>query len=154
MRLERTAMEFGVVDVSAITGSLVTSRMTAWSVLDGSELVEHLAGRAPNGDLLVFYWTPSHDWKVVNVSQKTGERVAGQVASWVVPNGNENVEHLAGRSPTGDLLVFYWSPSHDWQVVNVSAKTGQKISDAVTSWTTPDGNLLVEHLAGRGINGD
>jgi hypothetical protein len=49
------------------------------------------------------------------------------------------VEHLAGQSPTGDLLVFFWSPRADWQVVNVSAITGQQIAGPVTSWLTQDG---------------
>ncbi|MEP6601461.1 MAG: hypothetical protein ABJB49_06565, partial [Nitrospirota bacterium] len=56
---------------------------------------------------------------VVNVSDITGQRVTGRVASWQTRNGPYNVEHLAGRNLTNDLTVFWWSPQHDWQAVNV-----------------------------------
>ena len=37
-----------------------------------TKLVEHLAGPAPGGDLMVYYWMPGQDWKAVNVSSITG----------------------------------------------------------------------------------
>jgi hypothetical protein len=40
------------------------------------------------------------------------------------------------------------------QIVDITAKTGQHIVDPVTSWQTPDGPFIVEHLAGMGINGN
>jgi len=48
----------------------------------GNQIVEHLAAQAPNGDLLVFYWAPGSDWKVVNVSSVTGQKVASPATSW------------------------------------------------------------------------
>ena len=143
-----------LVDVTNITGSKVVTKVTSWTTPNGDLLVEHLAGRAPNGDLMVFYWMPGQDWKVVNVSNITGQRISGPVTSWITPNGDLLVEHLAGRAPNGDLMVFYWMPGQDWKVVNVSNITGQRISGPVTSWITPNGDLLVEHLAGRAPNGD
>ena len=144
----------GRIDVTNVTGSRVSTQMTAWVTPNGNMLVEHLAGRDPNGNLLVFYWMPGSDWQVVDVSQKTGKQVSGPVTSWVTPNGNMLVEHLAGRDPNGNLLVFYWMPGSDWQVVDVSQKTGKQVSGPVTSWVTPNGNMLVEHLAGRDPNGN
>ena len=58
------------------------------------------------------------------MTQKTGQQVAGDVTSWQTPNGPFNVEHLAGRNPAGDLIVFWWSPQHDWQALNVSDIAG------------------------------
>lgn len=143
-----------IVDVTAITGQRVVGPVTSWQTPDGPYLVEHLAGRNPSGELIAFFWSPRHDWQAVNVSQKTGQKIAGQVTSWITSDGPYLVEHLAGRSPNGDLLVFYWSPRQDWQVVNVSQKTGQKIAESVTSWITSDGTYKVEHLAGRNPSGD
>ena len=74
-----------VVDVTAITGKGIIGPVTSWQTPNGPVLVEHLAGMAPNGDLLVFYWMPGQDWNAVNVSQITGQKLAGPVTSWVTP---------------------------------------------------------------------
>src|SRR5688572_12031373 len=76
----------------------------------------------------------------VDVTAKTGERIEGKLVSWQTPNGTANVEHLAGRSPDGQLLVFYWSPQADWRVVNVSKKTGYLVSHPLVAWQTPSGH--------------
>src|SRR5687768_11131199 len=89
----------------------------------------------------------------IDVTAITGQEVVGPVTSWMTQDGPFTVEHLAGRSPRGDLLVFFWSPRADWQVVNVSAITGQQIAGPVTSWVTQDGPFTVEHLAGRSPRG-
>src|SRR5207248_1876766 len=141
-------------NVSQKTGQRVASSPTSWQTPDDLVNVEHLAAMSPTGDLLVFYWSPLHDWQVVNVSQKTGQRVATVATSWQTRDGPFNVEHLAAMAANGDLLVFFWSPQHDWQVVNVSQKTGQRIAAAATSWQTPDGPFNVEHLAAMAPNGD
>ena len=148
------AHEWQTVNVSRKTGEKIVTPVTSWQTPNGPYNVEHLAGISPNGDVLVFIWSPAHDWQVVNVSIKTGQRVSGPLTSWQTPNGPLNVEHLAGMSPSGDLLVFVWSPAHDWQAINVSAKTGEKIAGPLTSWQTPNGPLNVEHLAGMSPSGD
>ncbi|HEU5079192.1 MAG TPA: hypothetical protein VFT72_08255 [Opitutaceae bacterium] len=142
-----------VVNVTAKTGAKIAGPLTSWQTHNGSVLVEHLAGRSPTGDLLVFWWSPQHDWQVVNVSQKTGQKIANTVTSWQTPNGPFNVEHPAGQAPNGDLLVFWWSPQHDWQVVNVTQKTRRSIASGVASWVTPNGPMLVEHLAAADSHG-
>src|SRR5713101_7588590 len=144
----------GVVDVTAITGQCVIGPLTSWQTPDGPYIVEHLAGMSPTSDVLVFYWSSRHDWQVVNVSQITGQQIASPLTSWQTPDGPYIVEHLAGMSPTGDVLVFYWSSRHDWQVVNVSQITGQQIASPLTSWQTHDGPFIVEHLAGMSPTGD
>ena len=142
-----------VVNVSQKTGQKIAGPVTSWQTPNGPYKVEHLAGRAPNGDLLVFYWSPQHDWQVVNVSKKTGKRVASDLTSWVVPNGPMLVEHLAGHAADGSLYVFWWSPAHDWQAIDVSAITGHRIAGSPTSWVTPSAGHLVEHLGARSPDG-
>ena len=147
-----------VVNVSQITGQQIGGSVTSWQTPDGEFIVEHLAGRSPTGDLLEFFWSPRADWQVLNVSANTGQQLTvGPLTSWQVPDGGGIAEHLAGQSPTGDLLVFFRSstaPGENWQVVNVSQITGQQIGGSVTSWQTPDGEFIVEHLAVRSPTGD
>ncbi len=143
--------DWQVVDVSQITGQKIAGPVTSWETFNGPYNVEHMAGISPNGDLLVFYWSPQHDWQVVDVSQITGRQITGTVTSWQIHNGPHNVEYLAGMDPNGNLLVFYWSPQHDWQVEDVSQITGQQIAGLTTSWQIPQYNI--EHLAGMDSNG-
>jgi hypothetical protein len=94
--------------------------------------VEHVAACAADGPLLVYVFSPAHDWQVVNVSQKTGAKiVAPPGPAWVVGD----VEHVAACAADGSLLVYVFSPAHDWQVVNVSQKTGAKtVGPPNSSW--------------------
>jgi M6 family metalloprotease-like protein len=138
------------VDVSRITGVRVVGPPVSWQTRNGPFNVEHLAAVTAANELYVFWWSPQHDWQAVNVTAKTGQRVLGGLTAWQTPNGPFNVEHLAGRSPDGRLIVFWWSPAHDWQAVDVTAKTGRKIAGAPVSWQTPNGPMIVEHLAARG----
>jgi M6 family metalloprotease-like protein len=142
-----------IVDITSKTGQHIIGSVTSWQTPDGPFNVEHLAGMSINGDLLVFYWSPRQDWTAVNVTSITGQRIASPVTSWQTPDGPFNVEHLAGMSINGDLLVFYWSPRQDWTAVNVTQITGQKILGPVTSWQVRDGPVLVEYLAGRASDG-
>ena len=61
--------------------------------------------------------------KTVDITAITGKDVVGPPTSWQTQNGPFNVEHVAAVNANNDLLVFWWSPQHDWQSVNVSAKT-------------------------------
>lgn len=142
------------VNVSAKTGQRIVGGLAVWTTRNGPFLVEHLAGRTPAGDLIVFWWSPQHDWQAVNVSAKTGRRIASAATSWVTPDGvGGTVEHLAARGASGEVLVFYWTPARDWQVVDVTAKTGKTVIGEVTSWISHNGPLLVEHLAGPSPDG-
>lgn len=93
-------------------------------------------------------------FSVVDVSVITHRCLASSLTNWQTSNGPYNVEHLAGMSPDGDLLTFWWSPANDWQAVNISDITGQKIASPVTSWQTKNGPYNVEHLAGISPSGD
>ena len=148
--------DWRVVNVSEITGKQISGSVTSWQTPNGPYNVEDLAGRSPDNDLLVFYWQPDgRDWRVVNVTQQTGEKISGEVVSWQTPNGPYNVEHLAGRSPDNDLLVFYWQPDgRDWRVVNVSNLAGKKIVDAPRAYQILNNKENVEMIAARGVESE
>jgi hypothetical protein len=87
--------------------------------LDGSVNIENLAGRSPNGDLLVFHWTPATEWQVDNVSKQTGTRIDSGITSWLTPS-DPVVEHLAATGQDGSPYVFWRSKGLKWQSVGVS----------------------------------
>ena len=141
-------------DVTARTGRTAAGALSAWQTRDGPYVVEHLAGRSTGGALLVFYRSSRDSrWKVVDVTAKTGRHVADGLTSWQSRSGPFNVEHVAGRDSTGNLLVFWWSPAHDWQVVNVSAKTGRRIASPATSWQLRKNGRNTEYVAGSAADG-
>jgi hypothetical protein len=165
-----------VVNVSREVGQRISGPVTRWQSPDGEFVVEHLAGVNPDGDLLVFFWSlNSGNWQVVNVSGITGQRVVGPVVNWQTPDGPYTVEHLAGVAPDGRLLVFFWSPRADWQAVDLTAITGQRVANVtaavttlpgqqpgtghqvegpVVDWRTQEGTSMVENLAGLNLDGD
>ncbi|MES2353425.1 MAG: hypothetical protein V4568_03305 [Pseudomonadota bacterium] len=132
----------------AMTGQQVLGPVTNWQSQDGPFTIEHLAGVNADGDLVLFFWSPRADWQAFNISAVTGQRVVGPVTSWQVQDGPFIAENLAGVSSSGDLLVFFWSPKADWQVVNVSRITGKQVVGPVTSWVKGK----IDHLAATGLN--
>ena len=146
--------DWQAIDVSAITGIKIISALTSWQTKNGPYNVEHLAGIDVQGNVFVFWWSPQHNWKSVNVTAITGQRIETALTSWQTKNGQYNVEHLAGVAYNNDLITFWWSPQHDWQFVNVTSKTGKKLSSPVASWQTQSGIYNVEHLAGTDDSGD
>jgi len=102
----------------------------------------------------VFWWSPQHDWQAVNVTAKTGRKIVGAPVSWVTPDGaGGKVEHLGARGLNNELLVFFWTPARDWQVVDVTAKTGRAVAGDVTAWQAPNGPMIVEHVGGVSPDG-
>ncbi|MDL1981949.1 MAG: immune inhibitor A [Deltaproteobacteria bacterium] len=135
-------------DLTLLTEYSIIGNVTAWVTPDGPYTVEHIAGCDLEGRLLVFYRSTRDDqWKIVDVTEKTGRYVFSGFTSWQTPNGPYNVEHVAARDADGRLLVFWWSPAHDWQVVDVTAKTGYIISSDITSWQIRRDPFLYEYLA-------
>jgi hypothetical protein len=169
------ANDIQVFNVSRLVGQPVAGPLTRWQTPDGPFTVEHLASISPAGDLLVFFWSSRSDgWGVVNVSALTNQRVLGPLVNWQSQDGPNTVEHLAGVSADGRLLIFFWSPAADWQAVDVSAITGQRLTNAsaavqlpgqlsmtgqqvigpLTAWQTTIGNVNTESLAGVNAEGD
>ena len=82
----------------------------------------------PPGDLLVFFYEPRFNWQVVNVSQLTGQKIAGSALTSGKHRRTTHCRTCCRMCTTGDLLVFFYEPRFNWQVVNVSQLTGQKIA--------------------------
>ncbi|MFZ0613306.1 MAG: hypothetical protein WAM73_13800 [Desulfobacterales bacterium] len=142
-----------MVNVSQITGQQVSGPVTNWTVPDGNHIVEHLAGRSPNGDLLVFFWLPAQDWRVVNVTNITGKKIGGPVCSWMSKNGKRIVEHVAGPGGGSELLVFYYQPGQSWKVVDVTEITGVRVDGAPRPCQVTRDGGMDELLVVQGKNG-
>ena len=128
---------------------------TNWKSLNGDVLVEHIAAADQDGHLILFYSYVGADWKAVDITEKTGATIAiERPQSWLFIEGSVVFEKLAAPAPNGDLLVFSWHSGSDWEVTNLSAATGRKITGPVTSWITASDDLPVEHLAARAVNDD
>ena len=158
------------VDITEITGIQIIGPPTNWQTQNGPFNVEHVAAVSSSNNLIVFWWSPQHDWQAVNVSKITGVEIVDGLTNWRTHDGTFLVEHIAGRTPEGDLIEFSWSPEHDWQAVNVSEITGRRIIASPTSWVTPylgeppdrvtpDGATpdekggIVQHLTASGLEG-
>jgi hypothetical protein len=147
--------DWQAVEVSAIAGQTLTpsASLTSWQTLDGPYNVEHLAGIDPNGNLMVFFWSPQADWQVVDVSSIAGPQLQSPVTSWQqsrigIDGQALLVEKLSGLDNGGAIKIVSWSPAHDWYARDVSTFTGVTLSGALTSWQVPNGPFMVEHLAG------
>lgn len=145
--------DWQATNLSSTTGKTIAGPVTSWSVPLGSSLVEHIAARATNNDLLVFWRLAGGTWATVNVTSLTGQQVGGPPISWAYSAGSEWAENVAAPAPNGDLILFTFRPSTNWQAVNLTQLTGQKVADAVTHWFAPTGPRA-EYLAGPAPNGD
>lgn len=147
--------DWKAVNITEKTGqTIAVERPEYWLFTDTTGPFEKLAAPAPNGDLLVFAWRAETDWQATNLSSLTGKKITGPVTAWVTPFGSDYVEHLAARATNDDLLVFYRQTGGAWQVVNVTALTGQKVGGPATSWTLEGGLEVIERLAAPASNGD
>jgi hypothetical protein len=91
---------------------------------------------------------------VVDVWQITGQLVTGSLTAWVT-GADQDVEHVAGATSAGDLVVFYSSPrSRGWQVVNASREAGRTVVGPFASCITRDGEYTVGQVAARGPGGE
>jgi M6 family metalloprotease-like protein len=146
-----------VVNASNEAGQkIAVGSLASWLTASDTTTVEHVAAVNAVNDLLIFYWSPKNGrWKVANASVEAGQKMNGSLTNWLSKDGSFTVEHVAGFSPSNDLLVFYWSPRHRrWQVVNASSEAGQKGSGALTSWLTVSSSYTVEHVAAANLSGD
>jgi hypothetical protein len=165
-----TVEDWHVLDLSSGVsgGTVLAGPITTWQTPDGPFLVDHIGGVSPNGELVVFYWSTQaaseNEWNAVNISALTRQKAVSPLTSWQTQEGQFNVEHVAGASPEGDLLVFSWNPATDWQVLNVSNQidlktaTRPEIAGPLTSWQSRIPLLgsfgTVDHVAGVSPSGD
>lgn len=144
-----------VVNVTEITGKRIFSPLTSWQTPNGPYNVGHLAGRSPDNDLLVFFWQPDgRDWRVVNVSNLAGKKIVDAPRAYQILNNKENVEMIAARGVEGELLQFWWKPSRDWQVLDLTEWAGRTIASIPEPWvlSSNSNDLPLEYLAATNCN--
>jgi len=134
-------------DVSERTGRKIQGAVTSWQTGPG---FERLGGLSPDGDVLVFSRRPGAGWAVENVTDATGQRLATPLTAWLTHN---DIEHLAGVTADGDLRTFTLTQS-GWRSASITASTGIAVAGPMTVWQTEENGTPVEHLAGRGPDGD
>lgn len=146
---------WSVINISATTHYKISTPVSSWLMHGtGETVIENLAAVSTKQDLLVFSRFQQQGWKVTNVSEKTMQKIVSPVTCWQVPVGSSMIEYLAGVTAEGNLCIFWRTPDHDWQVMDVTQKTGMKISTPVVSWQAPDGQRVSENLAGSSPEGD
>ncbi|MBI4517761.1 MAG: hypothetical protein HY699_18300 [Deltaproteobacteria bacterium] len=149
----RPGGDWEATNLSALTGRTIKGPVTAWSVpLAGGVFVEHLAARAANDDLLVFYRQEGDPWQVRSVTAISGRKIAGEPEGWAVFNGVEIEEKVAAAGPGGEMLLFTYRPSTDWVAQDLSAATHQYVSGPASMWFDPVAHY--EKFAVQAVNGD
>jgi len=145
--------DWEATNVSATTGRKISGPVTSWITGGDGSSVEHLAARAANDDLLVFFRQVGGPWNVVNVTSITGQKVAGEPKGWKVEaTGVETAEKVAAPASGGSLLLFTYVPSTNWQVINLTTVTGQSVAGPADVWFDPIAHF--EKFAVRAPNGD
>ena len=146
-----------VANATAESGKRVVGGLTNWLGKDGTNTVEHVAGVTSDGKLIVFWWSPANGaWRAVDASAEAGRAglAPAKLTSWSTKNGTANVDHVAGVTPAGDMLVFYWSANPgQWRVADATAESGRRVVGGLTNWQTTDGAVTVEHVAGVSSTG-
>lgn len=144
-----------VTNLSNVTKKKIAGPVTSWQVPSGDKMVEHIAARGIDNHFLVFWRIAGGEWGLVDVTDITGQQVGDSGTSWAQNIGAEWLESVAMPTPAGDLILFRFRPSTDWQAQNISQLTAakQKIGGAPVHWIAP-GGPLTDYLAAPAPNGD
>src|SRR5262249_9014052 len=140
------------VNVSHISGQQLAADVTSWQPKRGPYNVEHLAGRNPNGDLVVFWWSPQHDWQAIDASNIAGGSAGGRPTSIQLVDPDGNAEILGVRGNRTQLYYYWWKTVTDWLGADLTKISGRQIHSDPEAWTTPSGDHVVEHFAAEGDN--
>jgi uncharacterized protein YjbI with pentapeptide repeats len=111
--------------------------ITNWQIYEPDGYVmEHLAYINDKGELVLFYKSDREVPRILNLSAKTGQTVAGRLINWQICNKLEPypIEFIAGVNKVNELVVFSWSPDHDWIAENISKITSQRVLSPPTAW--------------------
>lgn len=128
----------------------------SWLTRTGpGQINQHISAIGLDGSLIEFYRIGDGDWQYTNISSQFAPRpvLSAPVTAWQAIDGPNTVEHLAGVDRNQDLLVFFRIAGQNWQMVNVSQITQQKIIGSVTSWTRNDFAIRLEFVSGVGPDG-
>ena len=141
-----------VSNISSQTGIKIVGSLTNWQSfgLSGDQTI---AGRDPSGDLIVFRPGLS-SWQTENISTSTGKKIMTPPVSWVsIEFGNVVAENLAAIGNAGELLLFSHPKNRDWEVVDLTAKTGRTVVGEVSGWMMNGGDRLSQRIAGISPDG-
>ena len=83
----------------------------------------NILGRNINGDVIVYWWTPSAgpgNWTISNLNSVLGgaETPTGPIVGFSSPSG---VVNIFGAADDGELIRYWWRAADGWQWENVSA---------------------------------
>lgn len=148
--------DWTVTNLTTMTNRKIVGPVTSWQVPLGDRMVEHIGARGIDNHFLVFWRIAGGNWGLVDVSGLTGgQQVGGSGTSWKQNLGSEWAESVAMPDPTGDLILFRFQPSTNWQTQNISQMTSpkQKVGDVAAHWSAPVGPRT-DYLAAPAPNGD
>jgi M6 family metalloprotease-like protein len=112
-------------NISASTGKKIMTSPVSWIVTElGNVVAENLAAIGNSGELLIFSHVENEEWKVVDLTAKTGKSVIGDVSGWVIFGGDRFSQRIAGISEDGSLLVFFRFSTQDWSFLNLTSMVG------------------------------
>jgi hypothetical protein len=141
---------------------------------DAGAPVQHVFGRNSSGHLIHYYWIKSLGWAAENLTTGysnigTAYRIFGEPEVINLQSGSIPMQHVFGRSSTGDLIHYYWYPAAGWQAENLTQRLttenppqppntvdtyrlqhGLKVINGPTS----DAGAPVQHVFGRNSSGD
>jgi len=123
-------------NLSSQLGYYAVSPPTSWNSLSGTDVVEHVAFRNQDGNLILFWRYAGADWGSVNVSQEAGgKKIAGTPTAWTMTS-NPTTERIAVVDSNYHLILFTFTPSSGWGYQDVSAHlSGTPLfAGRVTSW--------------------
>jgi len=117
------------VYISELCKQKINGSVTNWQIPIPSEdyPLEYIASVSPDGDLLVFSWSPDLNWTVKNVSQITGKRISGSPFSWV----SQKSVYVAAKDSINNLALFRWRSNRKWETINIPSSCRKNHRDIV-----------------------
>lgn len=134
---------------STVIGTAVLDDPTAWTTTVNGTTSQHVAARGTDGRLYTFMRTTGA-WSRIDATTQSGASVVGPLAAW----STGTVEHLAGATTAGRLVVLYRSPNTSgWRSVDVTTYTGETVTGMPAVYQMQDGTENVEILGARSTSG-
>ncbi|MCU0686108.1 MAG: serine/threonine protein kinase [Polyangiaceae bacterium] len=95
-------------------------------------------------------------WQSVDASAEAGQALLAAPPTAWVSTGLKGGHHdcAAAADARGRLLVFERAAGSPWQATDITAQAGYSAEGPLARWQTPNGDLNIEHLAARSLDGD
>ena len=163
---ENLTARSGIGEASRLVGDPIAVNLD----LDNTP-TQHVFGRASEGDLVHYYWSPQASWAAENLTARSGIgeafRLVGKIAAANHRVDGEHTQHVFGLNVEGDLVHYYWSPQASWAAENLTARSGigkafrlegsPVIATPAAAWlqVVRDRDFLIsKHVFGLNPNGD